>query len=276
MSESVNILGIPVAKLTFQEALNELGRLLDGNEAKQISTLNAEFALATGKDPDFKKAILGATLVLPDGIGILWAAKYLSLKRRNISTFFLSLSAILFRPSWIKTILPEKISGADLFWPLMKLAAEKNKKVFLLGAAPGVAYEVHKLALQKQPSLKVVGTSAASPKQQEEASLVERINASEADLLFVAYNFREQEKWIQRNLKKLRTVKVAIGIGGTLDFMVGGKAIGKSFKARRAPALLRKLGLEWFWRFLTQPYRWKRIWDAVGRFSWSVYKYDRN
>jgi len=261
-----------VDKLTFKEALRVIENLLEGKKASQVSTLNAEFVLAAQDDKDFRKAIKEATLVLADGIGILWAAKFLSLKHKNTFTYFLSLSGILLRPKWVRGVLPDKVSGSDLFWPLLELASRKGKKVFLLGAASGVAEQVEKIAVKNFPDLQIVGTYAGSPRAQEEASIVDKINSSGADLILVAYNFLEQEKWIHRNLKKLKTIKVAIGLGGTFDFVVGAKALGKGFRARRAPLTLRKLGLEWLWRLLTQPYRWRRIWNAVFRFSWRVYK----
>ncbi|MDD4352529.1 MAG: WecB/TagA/CpsF family glycosyltransferase, partial [Candidatus Gracilibacteria bacterium] len=233
---------------------------------------NAEFVLCAEHDPTFKKVLTEANLVLADGIGILWAAKYLGLKKCNLFTLLLSLMAIILRPAWIRTVLPEKVSGSDLFWPLLELCSKEKKKVFLLGAAPGVAEVVQQKALAKYPDLQVVGTFAGSPKESEENEIVTMINAAAADLLLVAYNFAAQEKWIQRNLQKFETVKLAIGIGGTFDFVAGTKAIGKTKAAKRAPLFLRKLGLESFWRLLTQPYRWRRVYNAVVRFPVLVYK----
>lgn len=272
MPASVNILELPIAKLTFKQALTELEALLQGEKACQVSTVNAEFVVAANQEVAFRQALLDAKLLLPDGIGILWAAKFLSLKYKNWLAWFCSQAAILLYPPYVRSVLPEKISGADLFWPLMQSAATLKKKVFFLGAAPGVAEELKRIVEAKMPEVQIVGAYAGSPAPDEEKSICELINQSGAELLLVAYSFRAQEQWISRNLKNFKTVRLAMGLGGTFDFVVGHAALSRSFKAHRAPVLVRKLGLESFWRLLTQPYRFPRVWTAVVKFPLLVYR----
>ena len=272
MLAKLHILELPIAQLTFNQALSELEALLQGPQAAQVSTVNAEFVLAANSDLVFRQVLLDAKLLLPDGIGILWAAKFLSLKHKHWISWFCSQAAILLYPHYVRTVLPEKISGSDLFWPLMQSAARLKKKVFLLGAAPGVGESLKEIAEVKFPELQVVGTYAGSPAADEEAKIVNLINQSGAELLLVAYTFRAQEKWIHRNLNKLPNLRLAMGLGGTFDFIVGSSAVGRSVKARRAPTLLRQLGLESFWRLLTQPYRLRRVWSAVVKFPLLVYR----
>jgi len=209
-------------------------------------------------NPGFKKILNSTQLSVADGIGILWASYFLSLKKRNLATLISSLSAIIFSPKKIRSVIPERVTGSDLFPKLMKLAANHKKKVFLLGAAPGVAAKVKTKFEKKFSDLQVVGVSVASSRAEEDFEIRSQIDASGAEMLFVAFSFPQQEFWIARNLPKLKTVKFAAGIGGSFDFYAG--------VITRAPRIFRRLGLEWLWRLIRQPKRFGRIWNATFRF----------
>ena len=127
-----------------------------------------------------------------------------------------------------------------------------------------MAKSAKEILSKKHPGLKIVGTHAGSPKIKEEQSIREKIDDSKADFLFVAYGAPKQEIWISRNLKKLETVKVAVGVGGAFDFVAG--------KRKRAPKWMQKIGLEWLYRLLQQPTRIKRIYNATIKFSIKVLK----
>ena len=158
----------------------------------------------------------------------------------------------------IRKIIPERVTGTDLFPQILKCAARRNKKVFLLGAAEGVVEKLKKKLERKILHLQISGVFSGSPDKESEPEILSRINASGAELLFVAFGAPNQELWLARNLSKFKTVKFAAGIGGAFDFHAGGIV--------RAPKVFRILGLEWMWRLLRQPSRLPRIWNATFRF----------
>src|SRR5207253_5873229 len=126
------------------------------------------------------------------------------------------------------------------------------------GAAPGVAERASAVLRKRWPALNIVGTYAGSPAASEEDAIVTRVRAVQPDALFVAYGAPQQDLWIARNAQRLR-VPLMMGIGGTLDFITGA--------VPRAPHWMRWLGLEWFYRLLRQPWRWRRQ-LAIWQFAW--------
>lgn len=136
----------------------------------------------------------------------------------------------------------ERIAGSDFVWDLARLAAKRGYTIQLMGGKVGVAQEAAKRLKIKVERLKIV---EANP-----------------DILLVALGHGKQEKWIVEHLQELPSVKIAMGVGGALDFIAG--------HVTRAPRLLRLLGLEWLWRLVRQPWRAPRIWRAVVVFSWLV------
>ncbi len=275
------IAGIVLDALTEKTALAEIDDFLAGristNQKIQAAwgsvrsspkfllvTPNPEIILAAQKNYAFKKTLNSAALATADGIGLLWAAHFLALKKRNFVTLISSLLAILFQPQKIRDVLPERITGTDLFPAILKIAARRKKKVFLLGAAEGVGAAL-KIKFESAISgLEIAGTFAGSPAIENEKMLRAKIDASGAQILFVAFGAPRQELWLARNLPLLKTVKFAAGIGGAFDFHAG--------KIARAPQIFRQLGLEWLWRLLRQPSRLPRIWNATFRFISLVWK----
>lgn len=220
--------------------------------------------MAAQENEGFKKVLNSAALATADGIGILWAAHFLNLPRRNFVTLLTSLLAIIFQPSQIRDILPERITGTDLFPKILERAAARRKKVFLLGAAPGVAEQLKEKFESRIQGLEIVGTFSGSPDLAEEKIIRERINTSGAEVLFVAFGAPQQELWLARNLPLLNTVKFSAGIGGAFDFHAG--------KVSRAPKIFRGLGLEWLWRLLRQPKRIGRIHNATLKFIQLIWR----
>lgn len=221
------ILDTPVHAITMAETLQLVRRFMAEPRLHQIATTNPEFVMAAQRDSAFRQVLHEADLCLPDGVGLLYAAR-----RQG-------------RP------LPERVPGSELVYELAGLAAQEGWRLFLLGAAPGVAEEAARRLQQRFPGLRIAGTYAGSPDTAENESIVQRINASRADLLFVAYGAPRQDKWIARNREALTTVRVAMGVGGALDFITG--------RAVRAPRWVQKLGLEWLHRLLHEPWRWRRM-----------------
>ena len=168
--------------------------------------------------------------------------------------------------------MPEKISGSDLVWDLAKLAADNNFSIFLLGGFEDTA----KLAARKLDELVMKKHGRAfslqdsnpnifwSGKNPSDASVIDDINRATPDILLVAYGPIKQEVWIAKNLPKLN-IKLAVGLGGTFDYLAG--------KRLQPPKTIRKIGLEWLWRLITQPYRAGRIWRATYGLSIFLLRY---
>lgn len=224
---SVSILGIPVHGLTYAQLLDQIGAWVQAADgAHHVNTINPEFMMVAQDDSIFRHMLRRTEYNVPDGVGLLWAAKRLD------------------------TPLPERITGSDGLPIIAERAAREGWSLFLLGAGEGVAETVADVLRQRYAGLRVVGTFSGSPRAEDEADIVARVNASGADILFVAYGTPAQEKWIARNLPRL-TVKVALGVGGSFDFVAG--------KVPRAPMWMRNAGIEWLYRLYLQPWRARRM-----------------
>jgi len=275
MYNKVSILGVNIDRKTKEEFVSDITRFLEGEDKHMVFTPNPEMIVRATKDKDFKNILNLATLNLPDGIGLLFASTYLSLKTRfknfkklkviySLSQALYTLLSLIFFPGFCRKIIPERVCGSDFFWELVRICNANQKRIFLLGAKPGVAEMVRDRVLKVYPKLQVAGTYAGSPDSDQEKEICHIINTGSPDLLCVAYGAPAQEKWISRNLKNLLTAKVAIGLGGTFDFVAG--------KTKRAPILIRKLGLEWLFRLLIMPSRIYRIYNATFKFVKIVIK----
>ncbi|MBU1445940.1 WecB/TagA/CpsF family glycosyltransferase, partial [Patescibacteria group bacterium] len=202
-------------------------------------------------------------LNIPDGIGILWAATHIVAKNTKLHAL-LSLPLIAISPNKFKQALRERVTGIDLVQKIAERASIHGSKLFLLGAAPGIAEIAGEKLGSKYQNLKIAGTFAGSPHKNDCENIINLINRSGADILFVAYGAPAQEMWIAKNLHKLTTVKIAAGIGGSFDFIAG--------KYKRAPRWMQTLGLEWFYRLIKQPSRWRRIYNATVKFPTKIIK----
>jgi N-acetylglucosaminyldiphosphoundecaprenol N-acetyl-beta-D-mannosaminyltransferase len=257
----IDIAGLKVDAITKQAFLDDLLIRIKAGQKTFAITPYSEFLYHGFKEPELLDIFNSADYSLADGIGLFWAKKYLELPLSAKGYWgkitqaawqqFYSLAALIFRPSWIRSALPEKIVGADLIWDLASFVSDNNLSVFLLGGygdTPKIASD--KLIL-KYPKLSIAGYSNKNP---EDPSLLEEINNTSPDLLFVAYGPVRQEKWIDENLPKLR-VKFAIGIGGSFDYIAGIKS--------EPPKFIRYTGFEWLYRLITQPKRYQRIFNAT-------------
>lgn len=273
MTKKVEIAGIKFNPVRYIDVLTAVEVFIDQEHKKHmIVTPNPEMVVYSQKHEDFKKVLNSASLAVPDGIGILWAAHYLSLpKAKNKFLGMLkvigSLFQVFFKMKAIYRVFPARVTGADLLFRIVEESQKKGWRIYLLGAAPGIAGIAIDRLTKKYPKAIFAGSFAGTPAQTHEDELCERINSAQPDILFVAYGSPAQEEWIHRNLDKLSSAKVAIGVGGAIDFAAG--------KAKRAPKLLQKLGLEWFWRLLTQPRRIKRIWNATFVFVKLIFRLKR-
>jgi N-acetylglucosaminyldiphosphoundecaprenol N-acetyl-beta-D-mannosaminyltransferase len=240
---SIRILDIPVHSVTVAEALILVEQFMTEPRLHQIATVNPEFVMAAQEDPDFRRVLNRADLCIADGVGLLLAGR------------------------WMGQPLPGRVAGSDLVYQLAELAAEKEWRLFLLGAAPGVAEEAGNILQVQYPGLIIAGTHAGSPDLAEDDGIVRMINRCRAQLLYVAYGAPKQDKWIARNREKLTTVRLAMGVGGSLDFITG--------RATRAPRWLQRTGLEWLYRLYKEPWRWRRM-TSLPRFAIRVMRSDRD
>jgi N-acetylglucosaminyldiphosphoundecaprenol N-acetyl-beta-D-mannosaminyltransferase len=233
---AITILGIPVHDVTMAETLDAIGQFVEAHTPHQICTVNPEFIMAAQNDLEFKRILNRADLNLPDGIGVVWAAK---------------------RQGYV---LRKRVAGSDLIYQLADRAAKTGWRIFLLGAAEGVADRTALRLRSMYPAVSIVGAWAGSPQPEADDEAVQRIRAAEADIVLVAYGAPKQDKWIDRNLARTG-VSVAIGVGGSFDFVVGTQ--------RRAPRWIQRLNLEWLYRLVREPWRWRRQ-LALPKFVWKV------
>lgn len=233
----VNILGLPVHPMTYDRLFDQIGVWIRAKDrAHQICTINPEFIMTAQTDAVFKAVLLRSDYNVADGVGLLWAAKHLG------------------HP------LPARVTGSDGVPLIAERAAQLGWRLFFLGAAEGVAQKAADILTQRYPALQIAGVYSGSPRPEDEDDLVARINASRADILFVAYGAPAQDKWIARNLPRLQ-VSVAMGVGGSFDFIAG--------IVPRAPVWMQRAGLEWLFRLIRQPWRAKRM-MKLPRFVWAV------
>jgi N-acetylglucosaminyldiphosphoundecaprenol N-acetyl-beta-D-mannosaminyltransferase len=189
--------------------------------------------MATRRDSALRATIQDADLVVPDGVGVVWAARLAGER------------------------VPGRVPGVDLLAAFAARAARRGYRIFLLGGAAGVAEAAGAHLVKRFPGLVVAGTFAGSPSSADEPEILGRIVAARPDAVFVAFGSPAQERWIARTRGQLG-VAVAIGIGGALDFLAG--------RVPRAPGWMRQLGLEWLYRLWREPWRFRRM-LALPRFA---------
>jgi N-acetylglucosaminyldiphosphoundecaprenol N-acetyl-beta-D-mannosaminyltransferase len=224
-----------VDDVTGDEMLALVEQFIAERAPHQLCTVNPEFIMAAQRDETFRQVINHAAVCLPDGIGVLWAARRLGHPLR------------------------ERVAGSDMVEQMAARAARAGWRIYFLGAAPGVADKAAAILQSRYPGLVVAGTFAGSPALEQDA-LVERIRSTQPDVLFVAFGAPAQDVWIARNQPRLQA-PVAVGVGGALDFISGA--------AKRAPMWVQRLGLEWLHRLYCEPWRWRRQ-LALLRFAWRV------
>jgi N-acetylglucosaminyldiphosphoundecaprenol N-acetyl-beta-D-mannosaminyltransferase len=222
----LRILGIPVDAITYNQWLDLITDWVKNSQRpRHVCTVNPEFIVTAQRDVNFRNILRRCDLCIPDGVGLLYAARILGGR------------------------LPQRVTGSDGLPLIAELAAREGWRLYMLGAAEGVAEKTAAILCGQYPGLQIAGVYSGSPSPEEEDRIVERINASSADLLFVAYGAPEQDKWIARNLPRLQ-VKMAMGVGGAFDFIAG--------VLPRAPMWMRRAGLEWLYRLYRQPSRIRR------------------
>jgi N-acetylglucosaminyldiphosphoundecaprenol N-acetyl-beta-D-mannosaminyltransferase len=235
------VLGVRVDDVTADETLSLIEKFIAVRTPHQICTVNPEFVMRAQQDDAFRDVINNASLCIPDGVGLLWAARRLGHSLR------------------------ERVAGSTLVVQIAARAAHSGWRLYFLGAAPGVAEKAAAILQTHYPGLVVAGTFAGSPALDKEETIIGRVLAAKPDVLLVAYGAPVQDVWIARNRSRLQ-VPVAIGVGGSLDFIAG--------VTKRAPMWIQRIGLEWLYRLIHEPWRWRRQ-LALPRFVWQVLRADR-
>ncbi len=265
MSKKIEILGVKINKTSLQEAAKEVLSFLETTEKHIVTTPNPEIILKANESEKYREIINNSSLNTPDGIGVIWAENYLQQSKNKSKTGKITtwISSLLVLP-FTKNNLNARVTGVDLIQEICAQSKENQSKIFLLGAAKGIAKITGEILKKRYPQIKIVGSNSGSAHERYDEKLTTKINKSKANILLVAFGAPKQELWIDRNLKKLKTVKVAIGVGGSFDFI--------SNKRKRAPELIQKIGIEWLYRLIQEPKRIKRIYNATVKFSIAVLK----
>mgnify|MGYP003195460363 FL=1 len=229
-----DIMGLQFDNITMVEAMDAAKALLQGEHAARVVTPNAEIAYEALHDENMRTLLNSAELMLPDGAGVVLASKIL------------------------KTPLKQKVAGVDFADGLLGVLETTGQSLYLLGSKPGIGELAAQKMMQKHPRLRIAGI--ADGYFQDEAPVIDKINASGADVLFVCLGAPKQEQFMARHQKALH-VKLMAGLGGSLDSFAG--------TVKRAPKWMIRLNLEWLYRLIKEPKRFKRM-LRLPKYLWAV------
>jgi len=275
----VDILSIDIAAATRQSLLDEIVRYLKDTETRVVGKVPSEFLVRSLRDPDFRAYLQTTDLNVADGVGVLWAARFLTLDTvrlpvaRQLQTLWqaaYSLGSLVLRPSFCRYPIPERIRGLDALYVMLEAAQEAEAPVYFLGARAEVNEGARSRIRTKFPRLVIAGGREGYSFDTDAA--VREIDESKAALLIVALGSPRQEYWIRDNLHKLEEVRVAVGEGGTLDLIAG--------DYRLTPGWMQAVSLEWLWRLFMHrrnksdsSSRACRVWNAVAVFIFRVVRW---
>jgi N-acetylglucosaminyldiphosphoundecaprenol N-acetyl-beta-D-mannosaminyltransferase len=221
------VLGCPVDVINMPEAVRTLVDLVEKHRRDATSrpavivTLNPEIVMLARRDAGFRSLLESAALLVPDGIGVVRA-----LRRRG-------------HPE------AERVGGADLITAYLPEAERRAHRIALVGGAPGIARSARDRMVAAHPRLRVVAASAGAP----DAATAGRLHDSQPEIVLAAFGAGRQERFLEEQLGSIGAA-AGIGVGGALDFLAG--------RVRRAPEVVRRVGLEWAWRLAIQPWRFRR------------------
>lgn len=223
----VSIMGVPISKMNHNETIRHLGQIADASKhgGYHVVTANPEIITSASKDEQLKRILLEAGLITADGIGIVLAAK------------------------WKGEPLPGRVTGYDMLIDLLAQGNSSKWSFYFLGTDEETSCKAVETIKERYPNVRVAGRHNGFFKAEKESAIVEEIHAASPDFLIVAMGAPHAERWIYRNKSKLNA-KIVMGVGGSLDIIAG--------KVKRAPAFWIKLNLEWLYRLLSNPSRWRR------------------
>lgn len=224
--EKVSLYGVSFSRMGMDETVEYVTHVIEAGKPFQVITANP-IILMTGLDhPEYHRMLREADLIVPDGTGIVWAAKYVG------------------QP------VKERVAGFDLMHRLFLEGEERGWSAYLLGTTQDTIDEAASKLKQKYPGVRIAGTHHGFFGEQDDHAIIAAIREARPDMLFVARSVATQEPWIARYKDELG-VPLQMGVGGSFDIIAG--------KLKRAPVLFQKLRLEWFYRLLQQPSRYRRM-----------------
>ena len=269
--ETVGILGIDIATVTGDGLRERLVSFLKSDQTQVVGKVPAEFVVRSLRDPGFRAYLQGCDLNVADGVGVLWAARFLTLRSTKVPVLkhiqvlwqaAYTLASVVLRPSFCRYPIPEQLRGLQAFHVMLAAAEEAGAPVYFLGAKADVNREARAELARQFPKLTISGGHDGYALDD---TVTREIDRSGASLLIVAMGSPRQEYWIRDHLPQLKQVRVAVGEGGTLDLIAG--------DYRLTPTWMQRVGLEWLWRLFMHrdnksggDSRARRVWNAVPVF----------
>ncbi|WP_320040572.1 WecB/TagA/CpsF family glycosyltransferase [uncultured Desulfobacter sp.] len=246
--ESVKIANININSVTFNEAISRIEKLIELKKNAYIVTPNVDHIVKLQTDELFFDIYQSASLILCDGMPLIWASKVLG------------------------TPIIERVAGSDILPSLCYCASKKKYKIFLLGGPEKAGQKAKENIEKKYPGIQIVGTYSPPFGFENDINInkliVNKIKEAEPDILFVGLGAPKQEKWIYR-FKDCYNVPVSIGVGVSIEFMAG--------MVKRAPVFMQQMGLEWLWRLIMEPHKlWKRYLIDDIKFFYLIYQQYKN
>jgi N-acetylglucosaminyldiphosphoundecaprenol N-acetyl-beta-D-mannosaminyltransferase len=238
----VRIFGVPFSKLNMAETVDLLTKVIESGKPHQVITANPIMVIAALDQPDYLNMMKRADLIVPDGTGVVWAASY------------------------VGNPVKERVPGFDLMHRLFETGETKRWKVYLLGASPEVIPVAEAKLKEQYPLIQWVGSKDGYFKSDEDQSVIAEIQEAAPDILLVGRSTAGQEPWIDRYKQELG-VPLIMGVGGSFDVISG--------KLKRAPVLFQKLRMEWLYRLIQEPWRFKRMLD-LPKFAVKVIREKEN
>lgn len=235
------IMNTYVNAITMDETIEYVEQIVGERKPTQHVVINASKVNLMEKDAKLRDIVNACPLINADGASIVWAAKRLGVP------------------------LKERVTGCDLFQRLVEVASKKGYKIFLFGAKEDVVTRVKTIFETMYPGILIVGYRNGYFKDEDEATMVQQMRESGADMMFVAFSSPKKEYWVNKYLTDIG-IPFVMGVGGSFDIVAG--------VTDRAPIWFQEHGLEWFYRFIQEPKRmWRRYIIGNAQFVALTYKY---
>ncbi|MCQ6561205.1 WecB/TagA/CpsF family glycosyltransferase [Paenibacillus mendelii] len=227
MENAARIMGIPFPKMTMDQSVQVLSKVVEKEQTGlfHVVTGNPEIVMSCQHDKQLRSIVDEAGLVTADGIGIVMVSR---LRGGN---------------------LPERVTGCDLLYKLLEAGNQEKWSFYFLGADEPTSQQAAERIRRDYPNVSILGRHHGFFNEEEEVKIIEEIRAATPDFLIVALGAPYAERWIHKH-KEILHAKIAMGVGGSLDIIAG--------KVRRAPRVWQKFHMEWLFRLINQPSRWKR------------------